>query len=269
MKILKLLFLFLPVLLLYSCQSYEDKKTVNASIDSCWQATLKSPLLKEADTTIMVKDENGNLLGFHQYARLIFFHEAIIIKERGAWVLKRFAIKQRSASGELSEDARIQRWIGLKSRNMVESCDSKITTLLTLLSSVDQVLVLKSKRKMYLRRNGVDLITFDINLGRNPVGNKEQEGDGRTPEGIYYLDAPQRRQDRFYKSFWISYPDSNDVRIAKEKGLIPGAGVMIHGTSPGRVNAKDWTNGCIALVNSDMDTLFKYVGIGTTIEIRK
>ena len=122
---------------------------------------------------------------------------------------------------------------------------------------------------MYLRRKGTNIFQFKINLGRNPVGDKIAEGDNRTPEGVYHLDNRWDRDDKYYKSFWISYPNKVDIAEASMSNVNPGVGVMIHGTPAQRINSKDWTNGCIALSNNDMDTLFKYVIPGTLIAIRK
>lgn len=128
---------------------------------------------------------------------------------------------------------------------------------------------------MYLRNKGKDIYKFNIDLGRNPVGHKTAEGDGRTPEGVYYLGNKWDRNNnwdpsrKYNKSFWISYPNENDKAKALARNVKPGVGVMIHGTPSNRINAKDWTNGCIALQNKDMDTLFKYVMTRTIIDIRK
>ncbi|RZL64159.1 MAG: hypothetical protein EOO93_07325 [Pedobacter sp.] len=133
----------------------------------------------------------------------------------------------------------------------------------------EYILVIKSKRKMYVKKRGANVLEFNINLGGKPVGNKEFEGDRKTPEGIYHLDIKFERPDKFYKSFWISYPNDEDKARALRKGLKPGGSILIHGTSPERIKAKDWTNGCIALKNEEMDSLFNHVPSGATIEIRK
>ena len=106
-------------------------------------------------------------------------------------------------------------------------------------------------------------------MGGKPLGNKEYEGDRKTPEGIYHLDVNYNRPDKFYRSFMISYPNLADKERASKKGLKPGSGILIHGTSINRKNAKDWTNGCIALTNPEMDSLFNHVLDGTKIEIIK
>ncbi len=133
---------------------------------------------------------------------------------------------------------------------------------------VNKVLVVKSERKMYLQKDGKTIQTFPIALGPNPVGQKEYEGDGRTPEGNYTLDW-QRWNNSTFHSFHISYPNKIDSARAKAKGLTPGSNIMVHGTSKGVKKKKDWTNGCIALSNVDMKLFREMVYQDTPIEIRK
>ena len=112
-----------------------------------------------------------------------------------------------------------------------------------------------------------------IALGGNPIGDKEHEGDSRTPEGRYIIDA-KNPNSSFYKSLHISYPDRNDRAAARQKGVSPGGAIMIHGSPGGlaMLNAAgfyvDWTAGCIAVSNADMDEIFSSVRIGATIVIK-
>ncbi len=133
---------------------------------------------------------------------------------------------------------------------------------------VDKVLVIKSERKMYLQKKGKTIKTYFIGLGPNPVGQKEREGDGRTPEGIYQLNY-QKWDSPTFHSFHISYPNEIDLARAKAKGFTVGSNIMIHGTSKGVKKKSDWTNGCIALNNTDMAEFKKIVFLDTMVEIRK
>ena len=135
-------------------------------------------------------------------------------------------------------------------------------------SLVDKILVIKSERKLYLQKQGKTIKTYSISLGPNPIGQKEREGDGKTPEGIYQLNY-QKWNSPTYHSYHISYPNDVDVARAKKKGLTPGSNIMIHGTSKGVKKKKDWTNGCIALNNTDMTEFRKIVFLDTMVEIRK
>lgn len=132
---------------------------------------------------------------------------------------------------------------------------------------VNKVLVVKSQRKMYLMKDAKIIKTYAIALGPNPVGQKEYEGDGKTPEGSYTLDWQKWNSSTFH-SFHISYPNKLDSARAKAKGLQVGSNIMVHGTSKGLKKRKDWTNGCIALSNKDMLNFRSTVFQGTKIEIR-
>lgn len=139
--------------------------------------------------------------------------------------------------------------------------------------TVDQVRILKSDRKLQLVSAGHVLKEFKIALGGNPIGHKMQEGDGKTPEGLYILDY-KKSDSAFYKAFHISYPNSVDTASAKSRGVNSGGAIMIHGQKNGlgwlsRLSQRfDWTNGCVALHDSDMDILWGSVQEGTQVEIR-
>lgn len=137
----------------------------------------------------------------------------------------------------------------------------------------DRVLVLKSERRLLLLRDGHALESYRIALGRNPVGDKVEEGDGRTPEGRYLLDW-RNPGSRFYRSLHISYPNRQDRERARALGVPPGGAIMIHGLSEraalvGAEHVKwDWTEGCIAVTNAEIDRIWRLVDDGTPIEIR-
>ena len=137
----------------------------------------------------------------------------------------------------------------------------------------EKVVVEKSKRKLHLVKDGVAFRTFDIALGIRPVGDKEEEGDFKTPEGNYLLDA-RNPDSEFFLSMHVSYPNQRDRAEAREKGVDPGGAIMIHGqpNDPTRSEAyyrtQDWTNGCIAVSNSDMIDIWLMTPDNTPIEIR-
>jgi murein L,D-transpeptidase YafK len=120
-----------------------------------------------------------------------------------------------------------------------------------------RVVVYKSARKLELLRGNEVLRTYKISLGLQPVGHKERSGDFRTPEGRYALTRRNPRSD-FFLSIQVSYPGPADLKRAKENGWDPGGSIMIHGMpnrlrhEPGYYQARDWTDGCIAVSNSDM-----------------
>ncbi len=135
----------------------------------------------------------------------------------------------------------------------------------------DAVLVYKSERLLMLLRSGRIIAHFPISLGKNPIGPKTHEGDARTPEGRYYLDW-RNPNSRFYRSLHISYPNPHDVAQAQHTGMAPGSMVMIHGSPNDPIQARlswdDWTDGCIAVSNAAMDTIWSAVDDGTLIVIR-
>jgi murein L,D-transpeptidase YafK len=136
----------------------------------------------------------------------------------------------------------------------------------------EKVVIDKTERKLHLIRDGEAFRTFDIALGIRPTGDKESEGDFRTPEGDYLLDMRNPNSD-FFLSIHISYPNRQDSQQARAKGLPPGGAIMIHGqpNTPTRSEAyyrtQDWTNGCIAVSNSDMIDIWLMTASNTPIEI--
>ena len=137
----------------------------------------------------------------------------------------------------------------------------------------DKVLVEKSDRLLHLMQDGEIFRTFDIALGIRPVGDKLYEGDFRTPEGFYTLDR-RNPNSEFFLSIQVSYPNGQDIREARSQGLDPGGAIMIHGQpniptrSETYYRTQDWTNGCIAVSNSDMIDIWLMTGKNTPIEIR-
>jgi len=136
----------------------------------------------------------------------------------------------------------------------------------------DKVLVEKGKRQLHLLRNGRPFRTFKIALGLAPEGDKEQEGDQKTPEGYYMLDARNPDSD-YFLSIHISYPSAADRQEARRKGVDPGSAIMIHGQpnnptfSAAYYAREDWTNGCIAVSNSDMIDIWLMTPDNVPIEI--
>ena len=136
----------------------------------------------------------------------------------------------------------------------------------------DKVLVEKAKRQLHLLKNGVPFRTFKVALGLAPEGDKEREGDQKTPEGIYLLDARNPESD-YFLSIHISYPNAVDRAEARQLGVNPGSAIMIHGQpnnptfSQAYYAREDWTNGCIAVSNSDMIDIWLMTPDSVPIEI--
>jgi len=137
----------------------------------------------------------------------------------------------------------------------------------------DSLLIVKSERKLYVLKNGEVLRAMDIALGLMPEGPKQREGDFRTPEGRYFLEAKNPNSD-YFLSVKISYPNEADRARARAEGVDPGGEIMIHGLPnepryrESRYSDMDWTDGCVAVSNSDMIDIWLMTGPGTPIEIR-
>jgi murein L,D-transpeptidase YafK len=137
----------------------------------------------------------------------------------------------------------------------------------------DRIVVLKSKRLMLLMSEGKIIRAYKIALGKNPVGPKTCAGDKKTPEGVYKIDS-KKSDSKFYKALHISYPNEDDIRRSQKVCSSPGGEVMIHGLPNGKGKIGklhrtiDWTDGCIAVTNKEMDEIWDLVPDGTPIEIK-
>lgn len=137
----------------------------------------------------------------------------------------------------------------------------------------DRVVVLKAERRIQLLVGERVLSEYRIALGSEPEGPKERKGDGRTPEGRYVLDW-RKEESEFHRAIHISYPDEIDREWSRSRGYSPGGSIMIHGLPNGLGiigddhRKQDWTDGCIAVTNQEMDEIWKLVEDGTPIEIR-
>ena len=139
-------------------------------------------------------------------------------------------------------------------------------------STIDQLVVWKSKRELVAYSNGKVIKTYRISLGRKPVGAKKFEGDCKTPEGLYYI-IDKNPKSVCHKNLGISYPNNRDKTNAQKAGKSTGGDIKIHGLRNslwmvGKLHRWfDWTAGCIAVTNKEMDELYQKVSIGTPIEI--
>jgi murein L,D-transpeptidase YafK len=140
-------------------------------------------------------------------------------------------------------------------------------------TAIDRILVEKSARKLSIFRGDKKLKSYRVAIGRNPVGPKEQEGDMKTPEGIYKIDSRNPQSD-YHLALHVSYPSDEDNSRAAERGVNAGFDIMIHGIQNGLgwIGAfhrlHDWTAGCIALTDEEIEELWRITPDGTTVEIR-
>ncbi len=137
---------------------------------------------------------------------------------------------------------------------------------------IDSLVVFKSKHELLAYSNGKLLKTYTISIGKNPVGKKEYEDDKKTPEGTYCI-KDKNPNSGYYKNLGISYPNRDDLENAKKLGKPTGGDVKIHGLKNGDWYTrkfhrwKDWTNGCIALTDEEVEELYNAVPVGTPIQI--
>ena len=137
----------------------------------------------------------------------------------------------------------------------------------------DSILILKQDHVMELLARGKVIRSYKVALGRGGLAAKEREGDGRTPEGHYTIDS-RTEHSGFHKALHISYPNAEDRQRAARMGVKPGGAIMIHGLPNGRGwigaahRSMDWTAGCVAVTDEEIDEIWKLAPVGTPVEIR-
>lgn len=186
---------------------------------------------------------------------------------------ERQAIRTRVRAEAAEREAAEARAAAARTRALSDALRSApALALATPLLAADRVVVHKAARRLELYRKGALLRVFPVALGFEPVGSKRRQGDGRTPEGRYVVDGRWRTR-RFGRALHISYPRPQDVRRARAAGVAPGGGIFIHGLPEGlgligSDHARfDWTNGCIAVTDEQLDEIWARVADGTPIEI--
>ena len=154
------------------------------------------------------------------------------------------------------------------------NCSSKLTSENNSIISkdviIDSIVVLKSAREMAVFSKKEKIKTFTIALGKTPIGKKQFEGDGKTPEGLYFIDN-KSAVSKYHKNLNISYPNKDDIKNATASGKSAGGEIKIHGLPNGihleNYVITDWTLGCIALTNDEIDELFQHIKLGSPILI--
>jgi murein L,D-transpeptidase YafK len=141
------------------------------------------------------------------------------------------------------------------------------------LKSVDKIVIDKGNRTMTIMKDNGILKTYKVSLGGQPVGAKDRQGDHKTPEGLYVVDR-KNPNSKFHRALHLSYPNTQDKARAAMLGVNPGGDVEIHGLGSlfGWVGSKhllrDWTDGCIAVTNEEIDQIYPAVEVGTLVEIK-
>ena len=139
---------------------------------------------------------------------------------------------------------------------------------------IDSILVIKNKRLLYLKSGDQIIKTYSIALGKEPIGPKEFDGDNKTPEGEYII-YEKTEQSEFYKNLGFSYPNEKDLAHAEKNKKKVGGQIKIHGFKNDFTGdqiegkKKDWTAGCIAVTNAEMDEIYELVKVGTPVFVKK
>jgi len=197
---------------------------------------------------------------------MIFYITSVTVKDKTiATQQTHIETLQREVESKGNEITALQR--------KIEALEKKVFAFATLKRPVDRILIEKKERRLMLISKGEVLRTYKIALGGNPIGPKEREGDNKTPEGIYVIDS-RNKDSRYHLSLHISYPNERDRKRARELGVSPGGNIMIHGIKKGfswvgDAHAEiDWTKGCIAVTDEEIEEIAKVAPNGTIVEIR-
>ena len=211
----------------------------------------------------IVKDYPDSEYGRDSQMMILQIHNVIIKDKIIATQKTQIETSRQEVKGKENEIVTLQ--------EKIETLEQKIFALRT--EPADKVLIEKKERRLTLLSKGEMIKTYKIALGGDPVGPKERQGDNKTPEGTYIIDSRNRNSD-YHLSLHISYPNEKDKMRAKELGVSPGGDIMIHGFKNGLswVGASyaevDWTKGCIAVTDEEMEEIYKFVPNGTIVEIR-
>lgn len=213
----------------------------------------------------LVRDYPGS--GYRQDSEMMIFY------------IDNAAIKDMTIAAQQNRIETLQQEVGSKGneivalRNDVRTLEQKVLAYEIQKATVDRILIEKEQRRLMLISKGEVLKTYKIALGGNPNGPKERQGDNKTPEGTYFIDS-RNTDSRYHLALHISYPNERDLKRAKELGASPGGDIMIHGIKNGfsRVGdfhtGSDWTKGCIAVTDEEIEEIGKLAPNGTVVEIR-
>jgi len=196
--------------------------------------------------------------------QILQIHNGILNDEKMAARQAALARSREALEQKTDEVARLQETIAV--------LEEKVFAVR--MEPADKVLIQKQARRLTLLAKGEVIKSYPIALGGNPVGPKEREGDNKTPEGLYIIDS-RNGNSGFHLSLHISYPNAQDKMRARELGVRPGGDIMIHGLKNGfsQVGAShaqsDWTEGCIAVTNPEMEEIYRLVPNGTLVEITR
>ena len=218
----------------------------------------------------LIKDYPGS--GYRKDSEMMIFNiNNVIIKDKTiATQQTRIETLQQEVKGKGNEIITLQKKIEALEQK-VKSKENEIFAIQKV--PADKILIEKKERRLTLISKGTVLKTYRIALGGNPNGPKERQGDNKTPEGTYVIDS-RNKDSRYHLSLHISYSNEKEKKRAKELGVSPGGDIMIHGIKNGFSwvgdfhTEIDWTKGCIAVTDEEIDEIDKLAPNGTIVEIR-
>lgn len=225
----------------------------------------------------LIKDYPGS--GYRKDSELMVFTiNNVIIKDKTiAAQHTHIGTLQQEIKNNENEITALQKKIEALEQEVRNKEDGIVTLQKEIFAShkgpADKILIEKKERRLSLISKGKVLRTYKIALGGNPNGPKERQGDNKTPEGTYVIDS-KNRDSRYHLSLHISYPNEKDKKRAKQRGISPGGDIMIHGLKNGfswvgdRHTEIDWTKGCIAVTDKEIEEIGKLAPNGTIVEIR-
>jgi L,D-peptidoglycan transpeptidase YkuD (ErfK/YbiS/YcfS/YnhG family) len=202
----------------------------------------------------------------HDAEMMIFYISSVVIKD------KAIATQQTKIENLQLEIKKKGDEVSIL-QNQIDALEQKVFSLTTRIGSIDRILVEKKRRQLKLIAKGEVIKAYKIALGGNPEGPKEKQGDNKTPEGTYFIDS-KNKDSRYHLALHISYPNERDKQRAKELGVSPGGDIMIHGIKNGfswigDSHAEiDWTKGCIAVTDTEIEEIYNVARVGTVVEIR-
>jgi len=213
----------------------------------------------------LLRDYPGS--GYRQDSEMmIFYITSVAVKDRAiAAGQQQVETLRQEVAGRDNEIATLQK--------KIKELEQRLFVVATQKGSIDRILIEKKERRLMLIARGEVIRTYRIALGGDPVGPKERQGDNKTPEGTYVIDS-RNKDSRYHLSLHISYPNERDKKRARELGVSPGGNIMIHGLKNGfsRVGDAhaevDWTKGCIAVTDEEIEEIARVVPNGTVVEIR-
>jgi tetratricopeptide (TPR) repeat protein len=189
------------------------------------------------------------------------------------------AIKDKTIATQQTQNETLRQVVESKEKEIIalhkriKVLEQKVFAYAIRNGSADKIVIEKKSRRLMLISKGEVLKTYKIALGGNPIGPKEMQGDNKTPEGTYFIDS-RNNDSHYHLSLHISYPNEKDKKRAKELGVAPGGNIMIHGIKKGlswvgKAQAEvDWTKGCIAVTDEEIEEICKLAPNGTIVEIR-